>query len=228
LELAQRDFERCSEKPTNVLDREWDNLVLLDAARHDIYEDVRGKEVESIVSVGGHSREFVEKTFSSRKDFSDVVYVTGNPHVSPEKFGDLTGESFSRFETVFETFRDSPAPVPPEEVKEDALTVEKLFPDSRKIVHFMQPHAPFIGSDLEVDYKQYSWGEGDRERVEKAYRDNLEFALDNALDLASELSGRTIVSADHGELLGENGLFKHYYGLNCEPLRRVPWDIVKD
>ncbi len=92
----------------------------------------------------------------------------------------------------------------------------------------MQPHAPFIGSDLEVDYKQYSWGEAEVGEVRRAYSDNLEYILGHALELADELSGRTVISADHGELLGENGLFKHYYGLDCGPLRKVPWDVVAE
>jgi len=227
LRLVQLEFEKPKADPTNIFDKKWDNLILLDAARHDIYDQIRDKDVDSIVSVGSHSREFVEKTFSKEKEFGDLVYISANPHISELKFNSILDKSLKDyFEVVFETYRKSNSVATPQMVKEDALAAQKLYPNHKKIVHFMQPHAPFIGSKKDLDYRQYKYGEDNKEEIEKAYEENMEFVLESALELAESLDGKTVITADHGELLGENGLYKHLYGLECEALRRVPWDPV--
>lgn len=49
--------------------------------------------------------------------------------------------------------------------------------------------------------------------------------------IASTLGGKTVVSADHGELLGERKLGKRHYahheGMLTEELRRVPYQILE-
>ena len=57
-----------------------------------------------------------------------------------------------------------------------------------------------------------------------AYRENLEWALTHALDAARDVSGRVIITADHGECLGDCGQF--YHDDANEPhdhLTTVPW-----
>lgn len=39
--------------------------------------------------------------------------------------------------------------VRPEPLIRDAKNARKLFPDKKIIVHFMQPHVPFLTSDIE-------------------------------------------------------------------------------
>ncbi|MFB6193363.1 MAG: hypothetical protein ABEK00_03860, partial [Candidatus Nanohaloarchaea archaeon] len=124
----------------------------------------------------------------------------------------------------------------------DALTAEKLFPDKRKIIHFMQPHQPFI-SDPEAgsgfdwlmrdDGGKSVWNKAmkseiSRERAVKGYKQNLR-EVEDAIDrLSTGLAGRTIVTSDHGNLLGENGLYGHPRGLNARVLREVPWDVISE
>jgi len=70
----------------------------------------------------------------------------------------------------------------------------------------------------------------DEEKVKKTlfimYRQNLEWVLKYVAELSIYLNGKIIVTADHGELLGEYGLYFHL-DLPLPILREVPWFIVK-
>ena len=45
--------------------------------------------------------------------------------------------------------------------------------------------------------------------------------------MVKELDGKVVVTADHGELLGENGHWGHKIGLENTELLEVPWLKVK-
>ncbi|MFB6215433.1 MAG: hypothetical protein ABEJ72_00460, partial [Candidatus Aenigmatarchaeota archaeon] len=187
---------------------------------------------------------YIERNFSDR-GCGDIVYITGNPHFQTEIFEEMTGREPSEvFHEVFNTYDtdwdEEKGVVMPDAIVRDAETAEKLFPGKRKIVHFMQPHPPFVNSDIEQvpnrieaigqafnESQRAEKGEIERKTVIQDYRENLEFVLPYVDNLAEKLSGRTVVTADHGEILGENGLFDHYKG-NYRVLREVPWDVISD
>ena len=244
--LASRKVEKVSEgKSILDSDTEWKNLIILDGARHDLYEEVNGT-TQSRNTLGSQSTEFIQKTFSEG-DFSDTIYITANPFFNEKKFKEITGrEIHDVFHEVFHTYMDKwddeENTVMPESVVQDAKTAEKLFPDKRKIIHFMQPHYPFVNSDiadtglnpdLDRGKDEYSlWqlaemGEYDRNDLWKPYRENLELVMPHAEELAKTLSGTTVITADHGNLVGEYGLYGHPRGLKHKPLKKVPWDVRK-
>lgn len=71
-------------------------------------------------------------------------------------------------------------------------------------------------------------------RLYRAYRENLEAVLPAVERLLSELDGRTVVTADHGQLFGER-LFSipirkygHPPGLYPEELVKVPWHVFDE
>lgn len=240
-ELVLRD--RIEDFETDpITELEWDNLIILDAARHDLYEEVNG-ETDSRITVGSQSTEFIEKTFSEG-DFSDVVYITANPFFNEKKFEEITGRKLEDvfhevFHTYMEDWNEEENTVMPESLVRDAKTAEKLFPEKRKIIHFMQPHYPFIGSDfssrgLNPDlgreerelslWQRAELGEYDREELWRAYKENLEYVMPYTTGLSKELEGKTVVTADHGNHVGENGIYGHPRGLKTRELRKVPWD----
>ncbi|WP_152419375.1 hypothetical protein [Halobiforma nitratireducens] len=63
----------------DVMDKDWDNLILLDACRHDVFKEVNdiSGDLQSVVSKGSTSYEFMKENFSG-KELHDTVYVTGN------------------------------------------------------------------------------------------------------------------------------------------------------
>lgn len=227
VKLAQLNnlvVEKPDEKPTNVLDREWDNLIILDACRYDYFKEFY-PDTDKIISVGTHSRHFFENTFSGRT-CKDLIYISGNPHLREGKFEELTGSKIEEcFHSVYKTFENDwgSGYMPPEPITRDAKTAEKLFPDKRKIIHYVPPHEPYITEDGLWDLTEVWKGNKTVDEAREAYRNNIEMMISHIEELADFMEGKTIVTADHGELLGEYGLLAHPYGINAKELREVPW-----
>jgi hypothetical protein len=65
-----------------------------------------------------------------------------------------------------------------------------------------------------------------------AYRENLDIALAEVAELLPDLEGRTVVTADHGEMLGDRHRYVpmrdygHHPGIYNDPTVKVPWQIV--
>lgn len=57
------------------------------------------------------------------------------------------------------------------------------------------------------------------------YRKNLEFALESVSKLVSKIEGKTIVTSDHGDYLGEEGKYGHEVTGDIF-LREIPWMMV--
>ncbi len=55
------------------------------------------------------------------------------------------------------------------------------------------------------------------------YRSNLEYALDSVRTLLKSVDGDVVITADHGNLLGEFGLYGHPDYVPVPALKRVPW-----
>lgn len=56
-----------------------------------------------------------------------------------------------------------------------------------------------------------------------AYRDNLEWVLDDVSRLLENCEGQIALTSDHGNGLGEYGVWSHPPGTPVPTLRRVPW-----
>lgn len=231
--LAERGVESFSGEPKDVFERgDWDNLIVLDACRYDIYCEVVG-ECGKRVTKASTSHEYLQENFSAG-EFDDIVYVSANVFFTDqmmEEYIGRTGIFHEKFDTINTDWDEDIGVSLPEYVKRDAVTAENLFPGRRKIIHFLQPHRPFIGSDIEDKgdvYKLAELGKISQKEVISAYKDNLELVMEQVEELVDELDGRTVVTADHGELLGENGLYGHIAKSDAKALREVPWDVVKE
>ena len=240
-----------SSSGTPVMDEKWDNLLILDACRFDMFEtqNTIAGDLQRRRSLGSESWEFLEANFEGRS-FHDTVYVTANPH-APK----LSGGTFHAVINLLDEGWDTElGTVRPETVAEATLRAQTEYPEKRLIAHFMQPHYPFIGEygrqlehkgisihlpteeRTEADRKVWTdlgYGRLDREHVLTAYRENLDIVLDHVQDLLDSLSGRSVVSSDHGNLLGEltrpipaRG-YGHPRGLDTDELRTVPWLIIE-
>lgn len=65
------------------------------------------------------------------------------------------------------------------------------------------------------------------ERLLYYYEDNLRIVLSYVSQLMEELNGKTIITADHGEAFGENGIWGHQLETHIPVLIEVPWLEVK-
>lgn len=246
---------------TDVVEEDWDNLIILDACRYDHFEDLNFDpgRLESRWSKGSSTGLFLTQNFGERT-CNDTVYVTGNPMYRAEMYGydEVVGRStFHDTVDVWMSDWDTEAnTVRPEAMVKPAKNAHDDYPNKRIIVHFLQPHAPFIGrtgerirnqrgvgliADMveEMDRKDGDlvWnlvqeGEIDLETATQAYRENLEIAMPSVEELVDHFEGKTVITADHGELLGERAwpLLSRQYGhpnkVWTRHLTQVPWHIV--
>lgn len=223
----------------DIVDEDWDNLILLDACRYDMY--VRQTPFDGQVSVresrGSTSRQFVRGNFTDRT-LHDTVVVSGN-----QWYLQLKDELGCEFHSYYDVERDIADGFVPsaEAVTEAALSKNEEFQNKRLLIHYMQPHHPFVETDVE-ELKLIRGGlrntvlesSADRTTIRAAYRDNLQYVLRHVQRLVDSLEGRTVISADHGELLGERlspvptRWYGHPPGIYVDQLVNVPWHVVSD
>lgn len=233
---------------TYVTREVWDNLIILDACRYDLFEEVvrangiPGK-LEWRISRGTTTESFIRENFLSGPSLPDIVYVTGNPFVSK-----LANDRFFRVVPVWKTAWDKKNnTVLPQDICRHALQSARTYPNKRLIVHFMQPHRPFVGHPREswsgprLKHRLlYAYAGSDDEHLESAnrsqlrdlYRENLSLTIPCVQELLHGLPGLTVVTADHGEGLGERlhpllpmPVFGHPRGARMPELVKVPWFI---
>lgn len=241
-----REYEDIdSSEVINLKEEEWDNLIILDGCRYDLYKELTGEE-GSAISPGSSSSHFTSKVFGEG-DWSDTVMVTANPHIDDSVFEDLTDrKSEDVFHAVFRTYNEywneEHRTVMPEDVLNHAKTANKLFPDKRKIIWFMQPHHPFVNTELELNenakgiknvegstvWEKAGKGEYNNEEVWEAYLQNLKYVLEYVRDLNDVLDGKTVVTSDHGNFVGEGGVYAHPPERKERILREVPWHDISE
>lgn len=209
-----------------VMEEDWDNLIVLDACRADAFERVvdldRFDDYSAVASLGSHSSEWTRQNFAD-KQFGDTVYVSANPHISM-----ISGDSFHSLNEMWDKKVDEDAGVVlPSSMAEATLDALEEYPNKRLIAHFMQPHAPFVGSEYNMDEitpPSKFW---------QAYDENLEYVLKYVYELLEELPGRTIITSDHGTMrptrIGKIlGIQWHKPRLRNPEVSMVPWATVEN
>lgn len=218
-----------------VLDEDWDNLIILDACRFDVLKQVLGDKVDYRISRGSTTLEWVRENFPDER-YDDIVYVTANPWVHK-----VAGNSFHKLIPVWrDGWDEEMGTVHPKTTTEFALKAIERFPGKRFIVHYMQPHAPYIvENDIPTKHvkhvrefvRQLEKGNLNPVMVWDVYKRSLEATLPYVYELIEALNGKTVVSADHGELFGKKVLFfnfaAHPWGLRVPELIQVPWVVYQ-
>jgi hypothetical protein len=212
------------EEAVRVMAEDWDTLIVLDACRADAFRQVadtdRFDSVERRVSLGSHSSEWTRRNFAG-ETFGDTVYVSANPHTSLE-----AGDAFHRIVELWETdFDEAAGVVLPGAVRDAAIEAYESSPDKRLIVHFMQPHGPFVGSDIGDDHT-------DETEYWQAYRENLAYVLPPVHEIIDAVPGKTVVTADHGQAYASGlterlGIGGHKPRLRFPSLVHVPWAVIE-
>ena len=257
-------MEASSEANISPLKRSWDSMLILDACRYDYFERIHGEylrgNLEKHISPATCTPDYLNKVFTDVYD--DIVYVSANPFVTNRLVSRVHFDASQHFHRVVEVWRDgwdeNLGTVPPKAVNEAAIEAAKKFPDKRLIVHYQQPHYPYVCLGNSVIRKKinhrltwfirlrivslFGWKIGNQiaariapndeefvarkvgiDGLRNAYEQNVRLVLDYAAKLVGELGGNIIVTSDHGELLGEEGLCGHPCGLRYSKLVEVPW-----
>ncbi|KXA89860.1 hypothetical protein AKJ57_04785 [candidate division MSBL1 archaeon SCGC-AAA259A05] len=132
-----------------IHETDWDALIVLDACRYDYFEQVYNKyisgELQKVESAGSYTLEWLENSFELG-DFSDVVYVSSNPFVNSMGEGkfDTTGIFHDVIDVWDEGWDDELLAVKPETVGKYARKTRAKYPAKRMIVHYVQPHPPYL------------------------------------------------------------------------------------
>jgi len=224
----------------DIFDQDWDNLIILDACRYDAFRDHAAPELpgrlETRTSRAAATPEFIRGNFSNR-DLHDVVYVTGSSWIY--KLGD---EVDCELHDVIDAKNDFDYDQSYQ--MEQARTAAEAYPNKRLLIHFIPPHHPFQGPLAEKHlppieeqssefFDKLRRGEIDIDRATlwQIYLENLDRILPRVKELLEELPGKTVVSADHGELFGERcgtvpiRAWGHPIGFYADPLVTVPWHV---
>ncbi len=269
--VRQYRFRQKYGQGCDIMAKDWDNLLILDACRFDIFKEINfiSGDLDFVLSKGSHSEEFYEKNFED-KLYDDTIMISANPYTPI-----IAKNSFFRLKTTLgedQTTGNKPRVdkietdngraieathinnVHPERLNDIALDAVKEYPNKRLIVHYMQPHDPYLGKTAkeiresfnEEGYKFRYWADPDRvsehdpnglmalategylssEEMVSVYKENLRIVLEYITELISTVSGKTVITSDHGELLGEqvgSKQFFHYNNMYVEELRKVPW-----
>lgn len=239
----------------SVFDEDWDTLVVLDACRYDMFETENELEgdLSSRQSKGSATTEWLSANFD-REDLRDTVYVTANPQLERNR----AKWDISLHKTVNvwldEGWEEETGTVLAETVTDKAINIHERFPNKRIIVHYMQPHYPFVRSRAEFDKNHLSsitdkeatsegenvWGKkflGEisitSDKLWSMYIDNLEYVLDHVKSLLQAISGKAVVTSDHGNYVGERASpipireFGHPRGIYDNELVQVPWLVCE-
>ncbi len=238
-----------NDRGINVFTQDWDNLIILDACRYDMMNntDIEG-DVDYIYSKASMTVEFLKANFNNR-DLSDTVYITANPMLYQHR--DEINTNFHAIHNVWldEGWNEEHGTVLPEAMACQTINIASKYENKRIISHFIQPHYPFIDSNTEFDKGQVDdptndvsfWRKklmGELESISddliwEAYTENLDTALPHVEKLVSEIRGKTVVTADHGNMVGERSFpipikeYGHPASLYTEKLTKVPWVVFE-
>lgn len=225
----------------DIFEEDWDNLIILDACRYDIFNeccDMTGK-LESRRSRGTTTFEFIKANFSNMT-ITDTVYTSANGWY--KMLSDQINSKIYKFVNLHtDEFRESSGiTTPPKLVTNKAKSIVKDFPNKRHIIHYLQPHSPYLGPfgqekfkmevDLNAIINKSKFNDGD---LKKAYKENLNLVLDEVNKLLNYLDGKTVITSDHGELLGERSYpipfkdFGHPAGIYIKELTKIPWLVME-
>lgn len=231
-------------RDVDIFAEDWDNLLILDACRFDIFSDhhTLPGQLESKISPASSTVEFLEHQIGNRT-LLDTVYVTANPQLYRNR-DHLSAEFHDEIHIWKEEGWDEELrTVLPETVTEYALRANREYPNKRLLIHYIQPHYPFLGptgrkyfeggkldfwQDLMTGKKEY-----DPDVLWDAFVENLKIAMPAVRDAMQSLEGKTVVTADHGQMLGERSWpfpireYGHPRGIYTEELVKVPWLIYE-
>jgi hypothetical protein len=223
----------------------WNVLIVLDACRADALR-ARMDGVETVRSPAWITYAWIGR-FAERFGAERVLYVTANPVVNRELA--RRKHAFVLLSVWKDRWgRYGPHGLPsvhPRDVNLAARArLDRHGQPRRMVVHYVQPHVPYIGAG---SIPCSGWGRGmtdplsqaigeltpceeavargllSDEELRRAYAGNVDLVLPWALRLLAAVKGTVVLTSDHGELLGEDGL--HGHATPHPVLHRVPWRV---
>lgn len=233
-----------------IKERGWDVLVVFDAARWDVFSAVVEESVKKVRTPAESSTaDWVTKIWTRDDDlWDDVTYISANAMVEYTQREDemvdydcdVSGSVGTYVKAHDFIYDGLVGAVRPDELTEHIIDTPYEPPI---VVHYMQPHTPFIGalsvhlihsepikewlpeSDTASGIYQLADSEMiDNSVLRRAYIENMKIGWNYGKEL-QEYYDSVVYTADHGEVIGPNN-WDH--GAATDPRARVvPWYEVK-
>ena len=130
----------------DILKAEWDILIILDGCRYDIFKSVYENlihskcELKKAKTFCSGTKEWMQNNFYN-KDCSSIIYL--DPIVMFNLF--IPDDTFFKTVMVWKTNWDYEyGTIKPDEMTDVALEQIKQHPKKRFIIHYHQPHPPYL------------------------------------------------------------------------------------
>lgn len=140
-----------NEPDGKIINEDWDTLCILDACRYDAFEQrnqIKGT-LKQRTSLASNTTTFLKRNFLG-EELHDTVYLTANPKGLKLENGQYGSEQiFHATISLLDHWDEETYTIHPDEVVSATLEARKQFPHKRLIVHFVQPHLPYIGEKAE-------------------------------------------------------------------------------
>lgn len=228
---------------------DWDVLIILDALRFDYFKKcnkLSGRLIKCH-SKAPHTYRWIQETFP---DKYDINYFSAHPYIGSKRSKVRSYNAPDHFKRILSIWAlawdDQMGTVHPDNVGEAVkvyIEQQEREIDGRIIIHYIQPHGPYIGKTKWLNpwsLEQHathgvmadwvvSQTKPDPRFLRLAYKHNLELVLKSVEKYLPYFPGKVVISADHGEMLGEKGLYLHkenYPPWTDEVLMVVPWFIL--
>lgn len=177
----------------------------------------------TLVTASPHSQTvFRDRAWLTNADSVSVSYPS-NPAVEVE--------TFDAMHELWRTQAGEHGAVHPETMRD--ATIEAYQQTSGRVVaHWLQPHEPFLAPEATIVgggatqtnvWDGLQTGRYGVDEVWQSYRATLEWALDYVIDVLGSVDADVLITADHGNAMGEWGIFGHPFGFPQPAVRRVPW-----
>jgi hypothetical protein len=240
--LIESLFNRFAEDyGVPIWDRDWDVLIILDACRTDEMNEVANdyeflEKYTSHNSIGSNSGQWMRRNFNDtyREEMQKTALVTGNA----KTFAINNQDDFEILDEVWRyAWENNDEMFEPKYITDRAISISRQKDPEKLIVHYMQPHLPFLPyfdgtfrtklhSEGINQWRDARVGLRDWDTMWSQYIDNLEYVLEYVELLLNSIDAETVViSADHGEAVGEWGIYGHP-DIPMRVLREVPWVVT--
>jgi len=233
--ILKNFFKYDSKFGVNIMESDWDTLIILDACRYDVFKENKPAEWPEPLPVrsrASNTWNFYERNF--KDDYPDTVVVTANPRtvkIRPNRFHNII--------KVYEShWDDDLGTVNPRDMAECTIEAHENYPNKRIISHWIQPHYPFVGSDMvnhnfegDTPFDELKRKNTNVDQVWEAYIKSFNYTteyVDKVLNNAS-VNGKVVVTSDHGNAFEEGPkkwpfpIYGHPRDIHSKELITVPW-----
>lgn len=254
-EESYPDKSDCEGQEDRIHEGDWDTLFILDACRWDALNIALGDtEVEAVRTPASNTWDWLDRVWKD-VNWPELTYVSGTSMTRPDNHANEVLQELDLDESIGLVQTSAGIHKPNSGKLESAWdsllgttrpalvsTISGRY-NTPKVVHLLQPHAPFIGDVLfqikrgakETDIT----GDGNgriyptvMERnlpidlIQLAYFCNLIKALE-AVDMYLEdhPGERVVLTSDHGEIITEE--FCGHGTMDADGTRVVPWAVVQ-